>query len=149
MGARPVGEPSSQVLLTPYNPDDKMVRRNVPKFYEPSMALSQILPVTSHRALSHEIDVELFTFVERYATNLTRLDLLIYFGRHPSMQLNALEIAKRIGRAARSVQKELDDFVYLGILRVNRNTGNSHYGLTRASATRRAVVRLAREYSSS
>ena len=111
------------------------------------MAISQILPVTSHLAPSHEIDVELFTFIERYATNLTRLDLLIYFGQHPSLQLNTLEIAKRIGRATRSVQKELDDLVYLGILRVNRNAGNAHYGLTRTPATRRAVVRLAREYS--
>lgn len=111
------------------------------------MALSPIPPLTSHLVPTQEIDVELFTFIERYATNLTRLDLLIYFGQHPSLQLNALEIAKRIGRATRAVQKELDDLVYLGILRVNRNNGHSHYGLTRASATRRAVTRLAREYS--
>lgn len=113
------------------------------------MTISQILSVTSHCTLSHEIDVELFTFVERYATNLTRLDLLIYFGQHPSLHLNALEIAKRIGRATCSVQKELDDFCYLGILRANRNNGNSHYGLSRTSATRRAVTRLAREHSHS
>lgn len=113
------------------------------------MAIAPILPVTSHLAPAQEIDIELFTFIERYATNLARWDLFIFFGRRPTSQLSATEIAKQIGRAARSVQKELDDLVYLGILRAYRNNGNSQYGLTRTAATRRAIVRLAREYGNS
>lgn len=113
------------------------------------MAIAPVLPVTSHPTPAQEIDVELFTFIERYATNLARWDLFIFFGRRPTSQSSASEIARQIGRASRSVQKELDDLVYLGILRVHRVEGNSHYGLTRTAATRRAIVRLAREYGNS
>jgi DNA-binding MarR family transcriptional regulator len=113
------------------------------------MAIAPILPVTSHLVPAQEIDVELFTFIERYATNLARWDLFILFGRRPTSRFSASEIAKQIGRTTRSVQKELDDLVYLGILRVNHNSGNALYGLTRTPVTRRAVVRLAREYGNS
>lgn len=96
---------------------------------------------------TQEIDVELFTFVERYATNLARWDLLVYFGKHPSTNDNVSRIAQHVGRAPRLVKKELDDLTFLGILRANRNNGSVHYGLSRSPSTRRAVVRLARDYS--
>jgi len=92
---------------------------------------------------AQEIDVELFAFIERYATNLARWDLLIYFGQHPSLNHDALAIAQQIGRAPRLVQKELDDLVYLGILRADRNNGSVHYGLARSASTRRKMMRLA------
>ena len=114
------------------------------------MTLTQpTLAIGSPPSMSvQEIDVELFTFVERYATNLTRWDLLVYFGQHPSMRSDASQVAKHIGRTPRSIQKELEDLVYLGVLRANRNDGSIQYGLTRSTTTRRAVVRLARDYTS-
>jgi DNA-binding MarR family transcriptional regulator len=93
-----------------------------------------------------EIDVELFTFIERYATSLARWDLLIYFGRNPAVLDPAHEIANRVGRAAATVQKELDDLVYLGVLRAQGDKAGLVYGLVRATATRRAVIRLARDF---
>lgn len=96
---------------------------------------------------TQEIDLELFTFIERYVTNLVRWDLLIFFGRHPAMHLEAPQVARRIGRSSRLVQKELDDLVYLGIVRVYRTDSQVQYGLTRSTATRRAVIRMARDYS--
>ncbi len=96
---------------------------------------------------THEIDLELFTFIERYATNLARWDLLVYFGQHPTTQDNASTIASQVGRNARMVQKELDDLVYLGILSAHQNGSGMRYGLVRSAATRRAVVRLARDFS--
>lgn len=96
---------------------------------------------------TQEIDLELFTFIERYVTNLVRWDVLIFFGRHPAMHLEAHRVAQRIGRSPRLVQKELDDLVYLGIVRTYRNEDQVQYGLTRSTATRRAVIRMARDYS--
>jgi DNA-binding MarR family transcriptional regulator len=96
---------------------------------------------------AQEIDLELFTFIERFATSLARWDLLVYFGQHPTARDNAHEIAEHVGRNARMVQKELDDLVYLGILSAQRNGVGLRYGLTRSAATRRAIVRLARDFS--
>ena len=95
---------------------------------------------------TQEIDLELLTFIERYATNLARWDLLVYFGKRPSARDNALKISEHVGRSARMVQKELDDLVYLGILSARRNGNGIHYGLVRSAATRRAVVRLAHDF---
>lgn len=107
-------------------------------FYSPSMLVSASMPV-------QEIDVELFTFVERYATTLARWDLLVYFGKHPTLHSDATQIARHLGRAPRFVQKELDDLTYLGILRAHRNNGSVHYGLAR-TPTRRTIMRMARDY---
>ena len=96
---------------------------------------------------TQEIDVELFTFVERYATNLARWDLLIFFGDHPSVRDSAVSIADKVGRGARALQKELDDLVYLGILRARDDSGGISYELEHTPSTRRAVTRLARRFS--
>jgi hypothetical protein len=95
--------------------------------------------------LTREIDLELLTFIERYATTLARWDLLVYFGRHPTTRDNAESIAAQVRRNARMVQKDLDDLVYLGILRAQPNGAELDYGLVRSATTRRAVVRLARD----
>ena len=96
--------------------------------------------------LSQEIDVELLTFVERYATNLARWDLLLYFGRNPTRSDDVQAIARCIGRLPPSIQKELDDLAYLGILRTRANGKGKLYELTRAPHMRRAVLRLAEHY---
>lgn len=92
-----------------------------------------------------EVDVELLTFVERYATNLARWDVLVYFGRNPNVRDSALEIARQIGRRTRVIEKELSDLVYLGILRARDNGNGTLFELPRIpSATRRTMMRLAR-----
>jgi DNA-binding MarR family transcriptional regulator len=94
-----------------------------------------------------KIDLELFTFIERYATNLARWDLLVYFGKHPTAREHARTLAEQVGRKPELVQQELDDLVYLGILSARRNGNGLRYGLVRAPATRHAVVRLARDFT--
>ncbi|MDE3091223.1 MAG: hypothetical protein KGJ80_17785, partial [Chloroflexota bacterium] len=49
---------------------------------------------------SNEIDVELLAFAERYATNLARWDLLLYFGQNPTARDSARGIARQVGRRA-------------------------------------------------
>jgi hypothetical protein len=93
---------------------------------------------------AQEVDVELLTFVERYATNLARWDVLVFFGRNPTARDNALGIAQQIGRRAHIIEKELNDLVYLGILRARDLGGGMQYELARLPGTRRTVMRLAR-----
>ncbi|MBI4785577.1 MAG: hypothetical protein HY782_00810 [Chloroflexi bacterium] len=95
---------------------------------------------------SSEIDIELLAFIERYATNLARWDVLLFFGRHPRMRDNASGIAKQIGRRPQSLAKELADLAYLGILHVHENGKGMVYQLARVPATRRAVIRLAQHF---
>lgn len=94
-----------------------------------------------------EIDVELFTFIERYATNLPRWDLLLFFGQNPTATSDAPNIAERVGRAPSTVQKELDNLAYLGILHANRNQPSALYSLSDFKPVRSAVLRMARELS--
>ncbi len=90
-----------------------------------------------------EVDVELFTFVERYATNLVRWDLLLFFGSHPDCKIVAAELAQQMHRTLKATAKELDDLTYLRVL-VRRYTPEKvTYRLTRKSQTRQAVTRLA------
>ncbi len=90
-----------------------------------------------------EVDVELFTFVERYATNLVRWDLLLFFGRHPRRGITAAELAKETRRSLRATTKELDDLTYLRVLTRRYTPERVTYQLARNGPCRRAVIRLA------
>jgi DNA-binding MarR family transcriptional regulator len=113
------------------------------------MTLSQSLHIQSAFCATplQEIDVELFAFVERYATNLARWDLLLYFGQNPNLRGDAPEIAGRIGRKLSSVQKELDDLTYLGVLQAAQGDPARRYILSRDVSTRRAAIRMAHDFS--
>ncbi len=75
--------------------------------------------LNSHSA--KEIDIEFLTFVERYATNLARWDVLVFFGENPTLEENASAIASRLGRPEHPIEKELNDLVYLGVLHSHKN----------------------------
>ena len=98
-------------------------------------------------ASSQEIDVELFAFIERYATNLVRWDVLLYFGQNPNRRDPASDIAGRLGRKPTTVQKELDDLAYLGVVHAEQNDYGVRYSLATDINTRRAAMRLARDVS--
>ena len=92
---------------------------------------------------SQEIDVELFAFIERYATNLARWDLLLYFGRNPNVRGDAFDIAGRVGRKPITIQNELDDLTYLGVIDADRTNRTTQYFLSRDNSTRYAAMRMA------
>jgi len=141
-------EKSAVVLLTLGNGNDNILLQNHSGSNLTMTITQSALTANSSFPLStQEIDIELFTFIERYVTNLVRWDLLIFFGRHPAIHLEAHQIAQRIGRSPRLVQKELDDLVYLGIVRLYRTESQVQYGLSRSTATRRAVIRMVRDYN--
>ncbi len=101
------------------------------------------LAISSKNSQAREIDIEFLTFVERYATNLTRWDVLVFFGSDPATEENASGIAAKIGRQVHPLEKELNDLVYLGVLNSHKNGRGMVYRLADAPAIHRAVVNLA------
>jgi hypothetical protein len=95
---------------------------------------------------TNQVDVELLAFVERYATNLARWDILIFFGQNPTLVAGGRTIARGLGRRSESLKKELDDLAFLGVLQLHSNARGTGYELTREPALREAVIRLARQF---
>lgn len=108
------------------------------------MAFAQSIETGIRATQPQEIDVGLYAFIERYATNLARWDVLLFFGQNPSAHGNSSEIAGQIGRRHNTIQKELDDLAYLGILETEQIDNATHYALSRDLGTRRTAARMAR-----
>ena len=73
------------------------------------MMMSPLQPLTK------EIDVEFLVFVERYATDLLKWDIITYFAHHPDALVPAATIADRIGRNVQSVRPEVGNLVLLEV----------------------------------
>lgn len=63
-----------------------------------------------------EVDVAFLVFVERYATDLLKWDILAFFAHNADVCAPAAKIAERLGRSTQSIRPELGDLVLLGIL---------------------------------
>ncbi len=63
-----------------------------------------------------EVDVAFLVFVERYATDLLKWDILAFFAYNANVCAPAAKIAERLGRSTQSIRPELGDLVLLGIL---------------------------------
>lgn len=90
-----------------------------------------------------EIDLELFTFVERYATNLVRWDIVLFFGKNPETDWTAEEIAARLNRGRLATTKELDDLTYLRVLVRRYTPERTSYRLSKRASIRRSAMQLA------
>jgi hypothetical protein len=106
------------------------------------MPLTRPAPASSPKSLQ-EVDIELFTFVERYATNLVRMELLLFFGYNPGERITAVDLARAVRRSLRATKKELDDLTYLRVLTRRYTPEKTTYQLARSAGVRRAVMRLA------
>ena len=106
------------------------------------MTLAGPAPSSSPKSLP-ELDIELFTFVERYATNPVRMDLLMFFGCDPEERITGANLAPAVRRTLRATKKELDDLTYLRILTRRYTSEKVTYQLTHRREARSAVMRLA------
>ena len=107
-----------------------------------------LMPLTEAATFSSahgpaEIDLELFTFVERYATTLVRWDLILFFGKNPDTGWTPSEVANHLRRSVAVATKELDDLTYLRVLVRHYTPERTTYRLTRRATVRRAAIRLA------
>ena len=91
-----------------------------------------------------EIDVAFLVFIERYATDLLKWDILTFFAKNPDLCVSAATVAEHIGRTVHSVQPELGDLVLLDVLN-QCEPGDDHslYQLTKTSDLRRMVLKFA------
>jgi hypothetical protein len=92
---------------------------------------------------SKEIDVDLLAFVERYANDLLKWDLISLFARNPGLYDTAESVAQRVGRNPRVVRSELSDLVMLGVLDWGHLNGDHIYHLTRHSDLRQQALKFA------
>lgn len=92
-----------------------------------------------------EVDVELLAFAHRYATGPIKWDILFFFGENPYTQDTAEAIARRIGRRAPTVLRELFDLSLMGVLERRRLDGNVVFALSRSPRIRRTLRRFVAE----
>ena len=106
------------------------------------MPIPEVAPHPAARGAA-EIDLELFTFVERYATSNFRWDLILLFGNQPDSELTSREVADQLRRGIFATTKELDDLTYLRVLVRCYTPERTTYRLTKRATVRRTAMRLA------
>lgn len=91
-----------------------------------------------------EIDVAFLVFVERYATDLVKWDILAFFAHHPTVCASAVIISQYLGRSLPSIRPELGDLVLLGILEQLPSPDEQPlYRLTQEPNLRRMTLKFA------
>ena len=91
-----------------------------------------------------EVDVDFLVFVERYATDLLKWDILTFFGHNPNFQGTVSKIAKKIGRRSQTIRPELGDLALVGVLDYTQPDGGEMlYQLTQDPQLRRMTMKLA------
>jgi hypothetical protein len=96
-----------------------------------------------------EIDVDLLVFVERYANDLLKWDLISLFAQNPGLYDTAENVARRIGRNLRVVRSELSDLVVLGVLDWGKLNGDHLYHLTKHPDLRTQALKFAQHLDKS
>lgn len=91
-----------------------------------------------------EIDLDSLVFLERYVTNLLKLELLTFFGNNPHLQSGALDVATQLGRSYKSVRSELGDLTILGLLQKSVESGQPVYQLTADTNLRPKIMAFAK-----
>lgn len=96
-----------------------------------------------------EVDIDLLVFIERYASDLLKWDIISFFARNPDLFDTADNVARGIGRDPRVARSELGDLVILGILEWDNLDGDYIYRLTRRSDLRGLALKFARHLNGS
>ena len=90
-----------------------------------------------------EVDIDLLVFIERYASDLLKWDLISFFAQNPNLHDTADNVARGIGRDPRVVRSELGDLAILGVLEREHLDGANIYNLTQHPNLRKLVLRFA------
>ncbi|MCB0193154.1 MAG: hypothetical protein KDJ65_14515 [Anaerolineae bacterium] len=100
----------------------------------------QSLPV-----LTKEVDVDFLVFVERYATDLLKWDILTFFGQNPNIKAPLSKIAQAVGRSVTSVRPEVGDLALVGILEQIPSLHRDEvlFQLTQSPQFRRLAIKFA------
>jgi hypothetical protein len=101
------------------------------------------------REPNREVDVDLLVFIERYANDLLRWDLISFFARNPNLYDTADSVARGVGRNPRAVRSELGDLAMLGVLDWDNLNGDYIYYLTQRPDLRRLALKFAQHLNGS
>lgn len=96
-----------------------------------------------------EVDVALLVFIERYANDLLKWDLISLFARNPDLYDTPESVAGRVGRNPRVVRPELVDLAMLGVLEWDCLNGDQFYYLTRQPEIRKLALKFAQHLNGS
>ncbi len=97
----------------------------------------------------NEVDIDLLVFIERYANDLLKWDLISFFAQNPDLCGTAEMVARSVGRDPRVVRSELGDLVILEILEWGNLDGSQTYQLTQRPDLRRLALKFARHLNDS
>ncbi len=93
-----------------------------------------------------EVDVDFLVFVQRYATDLLRWDILAFFAHHPDARATISQVAQHIGRSPHSIQPEIGDLEMLRILEQTQGPDDeTSYQLTTDPHLRRMTLKFANQ----
>ncbi len=105
--------------------------------------------VQTPNAPGNEVDIDLLVFIERYANDLLKWDLISFFAQNPELCGTAENVARSVGRDPRVVRSELGDLVMLEVLEWDNIDGNQTYQLTQRPDLRRLALKFARHLNDS
>jgi hypothetical protein len=96
-----------------------------------------------------EVDIALLVFIERYANDLLKWDLISFFAHNPDLCGTAEHVAHGVGRDPRVVRAELGDLMMLGVLEQDRLDGVQTYQLTQRPKLRQLALKFAQHLNGS
>ena len=97
----------------------------------------------------NEVDIDLLVFIERYANDLLKWDLISFFAQNPDQCGTAENVARSVGRDPRVVRSELGDLVMLGVLEWENLDGDQSYQLTQHPDLRKMALKFAKHLNDS
>lgn len=97
----------------------------------------------------NEVDIDLLVFIERYANDILKWDLISFFAQNPDLCGTVENVARSVGRDPRVVRSELGDLVILEVLEWGNMDGNQTYQLTQRPDLRRLALKFARHLNDS
>jgi hypothetical protein len=108
-----------------------------------------MISAQTRKSPGKEVDVDLLVFIERYANDLLKWDLISFFARNPDLYDTADNVARFIGRNPRVIRPELGDLVVLGVLEWD-SLGSDHiYYLTQRPGLRTLALKFAQHLNGS
>ena len=91
--------------------------------------------------LTKEVDIDFLVFIERYASDLLKWDILTFFATHSDQAYSTEQIAQHVGRNTQSVRPDLGNLTLSGILEQHANDEIT-YQLTQSPHFRNIVLKL-------
>jgi predicted ArsR family transcriptional regulator len=99
-----------------------------------------------HQSPAKEVDVAFLVFVERYATDLLKWDIITLFAHKPASSATASDVARMLGLSVQSVRPELGDLALLDILQQSKQQdGQTIYQLTKDPHLRKMALKFAQQ----